>query len=90
MQTESPLHPWHCSGNNQSCLRSSAGRWTLPSRDLGKLLQHRSPWLPGRELQQAQARRISQETGGFPTLQLVEAVLVLPLGAELCLSASHR
>lgn len=85
-QTESPFHPWHCSGNNQSWLR----RWTLPSRGLGKLLEHRSLWLPSRELQQAQARQISQETGGFLTPQLVEAVLVLPLGAELCLSTSHR
>lgn len=44
--------------------------------DLGKLPQHPSLWLPCRELQQCQ---VSQETGSFLTLQLQEAVLILPL-----------
>lgn len=76
MQTESPFHPWHCSGNNQSWLRSSAHEDPSQQWDLGKLPEL---CVPGRELQQAQ---VPQDTDIFLTLQLVQAVLVLPLGAE--------
>ena len=58
--------------------------------DVVKLPKQRSPWLHDVELQHTQAQQILQETGRFLTLQLVEAVLILPLGVVLCLSASHR
>lgn len=77
-QTESPFHP--CPGNEQRWLRGSAGTGTLP-QGFGEAGPAQEAEAALRELQQS---RVSQETGGFLTL------LMLPWGAELCLSTPHR